>query len=224
MAKAIFGIPFDDEIFMEMWSEAPDPYLTAMIDSGAVVEDGIIAQRIANSGNLYTIPYYDVLDGDDQNYDGQTDITVAEVGGGSQTGIVYGRAKGFFARNFTAELSGADPMGHIAGSIAKYWQKRRQLKLIGILDAIFGITGSTGNAKKWADNHIVDLGSATATPKKIEETDLNDLATQACGDHKDMFSLAIMHSNVAKTLENKQLSLMMVCRVSILAGQEIIKT
>lgn len=39
----------------------------------------------------------------------------------------------------------------------------------------------------------------------IAETDLNDLATLACGDHKDQFGLAIMHSNVAKTLENKQL-------------------
>lgn len=111
MAGTIFGIPFDDELFMEMWNEAPDPYLTAMIESGAVVEDPVIANRIAGSGNLYTIPFYDTLDGDDQNYDGQTDITVTEVGGGSQSGIVYGRAKGFFARNFTAELSGADPMG-----------------------------------------------------------------------------------------------------------------
>ena len=38
-----------------------------------------------------------------------------------------------------------------------------------------------------------------------QKHDLNDLATLACGDHKDQFGLAIMHSNVAKTLENKQL-------------------
>ena len=56
MAGTIFGIPFDDELFMEMWNEAPDPYLTAMIESGAVVEDPVIANRIAGSGNLYTIP------------------------------------------------------------------------------------------------------------------------------------------------------------------------
>lgn len=205
MAGTIFGIPFDEELFMQMWSEAPDPYLTAMIESGAVVDDPVIAGKIANNGNLYTIPFYDTLDGDDQNYDGQTDITVTEVSGGVQTGVVYGRAKGFFARNFTAELSGADPMGHIVTSVAKYWQKRRQKRLIGITDAVFGITGASGNAKVWNDNHTLDLSSSTATAKKIEETDLNDLATLACGDHKDQFRLAIMHSNVAKTLENKQL-------------------
>ena len=117
MAGTIFGIPFDEELFMQMWNEAPDPYLTAMIESGAVVEDPVIAERIANSGNFYTIPFYNTLDGEDQNYDGQTDITVEEVAGGSQSGIVYGRSKGFFARNFTAELSGADPMGHILSLI-----------------------------------------------------------------------------------------------------------
>lgn len=185
MAGTIFGIPFDDELFMEMWNEAPDPYLTAMIESGAVVEDPVIANRIAGSGNLYTIPFYDTLDGDDQNYDGQTDITVTEVGGGSQSGIVYGRAKGFFARNFTAELSGADPMGHIVATVAKYWQKRRQKRLIGITDAVFGITGASGNAKTWNETHTLDLCSSSSAARNIAETDLNDLATLACGDHKD---------------------------------------
>lgn len=205
MAGTIFGIPFDEELFLQMWKEAPDPYLTAMIESGAVVEDPTIAGMINNNGNLYTIPFYNTLDGEDQNYDGQTDIEVEEIAGDSQTGIVYGRAKGFFARNFTAELSGADPMGHIVASIARYWQKRRQMRMIGITDAVFSITGSSGYAKTWADTHTLDLGSDTANARKIQETDLNDLATQACGDHKDQFGLAIMHSDVAKTLENKQL-------------------
>ena len=205
MAGTIFGIPFDDELFLQMWNEAPDPYLTAMIESGAVVEDPTIAGMIQNSGNIYTIPFYDTLQGDDQNYDGQTDITVEEIAGGSQTGVVYGRAKGFFARNFTAELSGADPMGHIVATIAKYWQKRRQMRMIGITNAVFNITGASGYAKKWADAHTLNLGSDTANAREIRETELNDLATQACGDHKDQFGLAIMHSNVAKTLENKQL-------------------
>ncbi len=205
MPGTIFGIPFDEEIFLNMWAESPDPYLAAMIESGAVVEDSTIAGMIQNSGNIYTIPFYNTLDGDDQNYDGQTDITSTEIGGGSQTGVVYGRAKGFFARNFTAELSGSDPMGHIVNTIARYWQKRRQMRLIGITGAVFDVSGTSDHAKKWASTHSLNLGSDTANARVIQETDLNDLATLACGDHKDQFGLAIMHSNVAKTLENKQL-------------------
>ena len=205
MAGTIFGIPFDEELFLNMWNETPDPYYTAMIESGAVVEDATIAGMIQNQGNTYTIPFFNTIGGEDQNYDGLTDITVSEIDGGMQTGVVYGRAKGFFARNFAAELSGADPMGHIIASIAKYWQKRRQMRLIGIAGAVFDITAASGKGKAWADKHTLDLASTTAEPRKIKEIDLNDLATEACGDHKDQFSLAIMHSNVAKTLENLRL-------------------
>lgn len=205
MAGTIFGIPFDDELFLQMWGEAPDPVKTALLDSGVIVSDATIAGMIQSSGNLYTIPFYNVLGGTPQNYDGRTDLVATETDGGSQSGIVYGRGTGFTSRNFTAELSGADPMGHIANSVGRFWSKYRQKVVIGILDAVFGITGSTGYAKTFAETHIADLGSTTATPYKIGETDLNDLATQAMGDQKSAFRVAVMHSNVAKTLENLQL-------------------
>lgn len=204
MAGTIFGIPFDDELFVHSWKSAPDPTKTALLDSGVMVSDSLIANQIQSDGNFYTVPFYNVLSGTPLNYNGQTDITASEIDGGVQSGIVYGRAAGFTARNFTAELSGADPMGHITSSVARYWAKYRQGVLIGIMGAIFGITGASGNAKKWADNHTVDLGSATATPYTIGATDLNNLATQALGDNKTEFKVAIMHSNVAKTLENMQ--------------------
>ncbi|MFQ9846659.1 MAG: coat protein [[Clostridium] leptum] len=205
MAGTFLGFPFDEELFYDSWGEAPDPVRTAIVDSGAMVSDSVISAQIQNKGNLYTIPFYNVLGGDPVNYDGQTDITSTETDGGSQTGVVFGRAKGFTARNFTAELVGNDPMGHIAKSVARFWNKYRQGVLLKILAAVTGITGASGNAKVWHDTHIADLGSTTATPYTIGETDLNDLATQALGDNKSLFSLAIMHSNVAKTLENKQL-------------------
>lgn len=207
MPGTYLGLPFDEELFIQAWKEAPDPVLTAILDSGAMVEDSLIAGQIQNDGNLYTIPFYDVLSGDPVNYDGATDITSTETTGSSQSGIVYGRAKGFTARNFVSELSGSDPMGHIIASVARYWNKYRQTVMLRILKAVFGITSSSAgsNAKLWHDNHTVDLSSSTATAYKIGETDLNDLATQAMGDQKGLFSLAVMHSDVAKTLENRQL-------------------
>lgn len=205
MAGTIFGIPFDDELFLQLWGEAPDPVKTALLDSGVMVSDATIAGMIQSSGNLYTIPFFNVLGGTPQNYDGRTDLTATEPDGGSQTGVVWGRGTGFTARNFTAELSGSAPMDHIAQSVARYWAKYRQKVMIGILDAIFGITGASGYAKSFAESHVADLSATTATPYKIGETDLNDLATQAMGDQKTAFRVAVMHSNVAKTLENMQL-------------------
>ena len=58
MAGSIFGIPFDDEIFMNMWNEEPDPELLAMLNSGAVVDDAMIAGMIQGQGNYYTCLLY----------------------------------------------------------------------------------------------------------------------------------------------------------------------
>jgi len=204
MAGTIFGLPFDEELFLQMWQEVPDPTATAMINSGALVEDSNIAGMIQNDGNKYTIPFYNTLSGEALNYDGSTDNEPSEIDGTSQSGIVYGRMKAWMARSFAAELSGGDPMGHIVATQARYWQKQRQAILISILNGIFGVTATSGNGKTWAANNSLDLSSTTATAYTIGATDINTAITQAGGDNKSSYSLAIMHSNVAKTLENLQ--------------------
>lgn len=204
MPDTFLGLPFDADIFNSVWASEPDPVKTALLNSGALVEDAVIAEMIKEKGNLYTLPFYNVLDGDPDNYDGQTDILSEETESDYQTGVVFGRTKGFTARNFVAELTGADPMGDITANIARYWQKQDQTRLLLILNTLFNISGTSGYAKKWHDNHIFDLSSSTATPYKIGVTDLNDVASSAAGDNKSIFSLAIMHSQVAKTLENLQ--------------------
>lgn len=206
MAGEFLGYPFDEELFLHMWGQEPDPVLTAILNSGAVVNDSYIASQIRDKGNVYTVPFYNVLSGNTVNYDGETDITSNETGGGMQTGVVFGRAIGHTARDFVGELIGNDPMGNIARKVGHFWSKENQKELLNILKAIFGITSSsTGYAKTFHETHVLDLTSKTADPYLIGETDANDLATLAMGDHKQLFSLAIMHSEVAKTLENKQL-------------------
>lgn len=200
MAGYYLNFPFDAELFVQAWGEAPDPVRTALLNSGVLVNDPVAAAKLQNDGNLYTLPFYNILDGEEVNYDGQTDITSTETSADVQTGIAYGRAKGFTARNFVAELSGSDPFGHIVNSVARYWNKKRQNRIIGLLDAIFSIT----NDSKW-EKHTVDLSVTTDTPYKIEATTLNDVATDTLGDNKSAYAVAIMHSNVARTLENLQL-------------------
>ena len=192
------GYPFDSELFMQMWSEVPDPRLTAMLQSGAMVEDATIRGLITNDGNLYTIPFYNILAGDEVNYNGETDIPLTETSGTSQSGIVYGRAKAFSARNFQAELSGADPMGHIAQTFARYWQNREQARLIGLVNGIFATTDTSAFATQFKATHILTTGAP------VDIADANRLMTQSLGDNKQAYSMAIMHSIVAERLENEQ--------------------
>ena len=191
--------PFDAELFNYMWGQTPDTTLTAMFDSGAVVNDATIAGLISNGSDLYTAPFYKILAGSEVNYDGATDITTTEQTGSSQSGIVFGRAAGFKERDFTLDYnSGADPMHQITSQVAKFWQKSRQVKMLGVLGAVFGLSSADWNT------HKTDISSASTTvtdDNKIGATTINDAITKALGDNRGVFQMAMMHSMVASKLE-----------------------
>lgn len=205
MAGTNLSFPYDSELFNYNWENTPDVILTTMIESGAVVTDGSIATLISNGSNYFTVPYYDTLSGDEQDYNGTTDFTYDELTGGNYSGCVYGRMKAFKATAFIKDFnSGADPMAQIVDGVAKYWIKKRQERLVKLLDAIFGITGDTDFAE-----HITDISLATAgtisTDNLIGETTINDATVKANGDNAGEYTLAIMHSVVANRLANLQL-------------------
>ena len=206
MPGTFLGYPFDEEIFLMNWKAAQDPVLTAIIDSGAVQRNSEIARMIANGSNLYTIPFYNVLGGDDDNYDGTTNMTVTDPTGGSQTGVVYGRMHAWRDKDFIRDFnSGANPMAQISSQVAKYWNKKRQARLVKILTGVFGITGNDG----WAA-HTTNIAFAGSTGSAGEANNVGESAAaeaiqKAVGDNAGIFSIAIMHSKVALNLAKQQL-------------------
>lgn len=206
MPGTFLGYPFDEEIFLMNWRAAQDPTLTAIIDSGAVQRNSEIARMIANGSNLYTIPFYNVLGGDDDNYDGTTNMTVTDPTGGSQTGVVYGRMHAWRDKDFIRDFnSGANPMQQISAQVAKYWNKKRQIRLVKILTGVFGITGSDG----WSD-HTTSIAFAGTSGTAGEANNMGESAAaeaiqKAVGDNAGIFSMAIMHSKVALNLAKQQL-------------------
>lgn len=204
------GFPFDPELFLLQWQNAVDPVKAALVASGAVAENSAIAGLIANGSNLYTVPFYNVLGGAEENYDGVSDSTPEATSGGYQTGVVYGRMKSWKAQDFVVDFnSGADPMKQITSQVAKYWQKRAQDTLIASLGGIFGIADDgedLWDAWQMHTNNIALAASGSVGEGNIVgETTAGDTAQQACGDNAGIFSLAVMHSKVANTLAGKQL-------------------
>ena len=195
---------FDPELFLLNWKNTEDLTLTALYDSGAVQENAEIAALIANGGDFYTIPFYDVLGGTPVNYDGATNITATEHSGIAQNGVVYGRANAWKARQFIRDFnSGADPMQSITAQVAKFWQKRRQAILLKILDGVFSVADDdTDNWDAW-QLHTTNLATTTtsaAAANRIAATTVGDAIQKAVGDNADAFGMAIMHSAVANAL------------------------
>lgn len=204
MAGTHLNFPFDAEIFNYSWKQEPDVILTNMIESGAVVNDSEIARLVSNGSNFFTVPFYDVLTGVEDVYNGVNSFTGASLQGGTYSGCVYGRMAKWSAISFIKDFnSGADPMAQIVRGVAQYWQKQRQTRLLGILEAVFGVTDAP-----FTSTHIHDIatnGASATDANRIGETTLNDAAVKANGDHAQGYSLAIMHSVVANRLANLQL-------------------
>lgn len=191
--------PFDEELFSYLWANEPDLTLTALLDSGAMVDNAEIRKLIANGSGSYTLPFYKTLGGEPENYDGKTDITLTDPDAGFQKGVVYGRAHGWKAKDFIIDFnSGADPMRQIVSQVSRYWQKQRQKTLLGIIKATFQCAGGEG----WQAHSLdISASSGTATPEnKIGPATVAEAIQQAVGDAGNQFSLAVMHSKVAVNL------------------------
>ncbi len=185
------SIPYDEEIFAAYFHDEPDLMSTALIQSGAMVEDAYIDSLIQGGGDTFTIPFYGLLDYDDapDNYDGRTDISLGTISGGVQTGVVFGRAKGWTARQFASDFTAANPMQAMAVRAARYWANYKQNTMLGITDA--------GLAQAKMASHIV-------TADELTETTLDDACEQVFGDKAGCISLAVMHSAVAQFYKNKE--------------------
>ena len=194
----------DAEIFNYDWENTPDLILTSILNSGAMVNDAAISNMISNGSNFFTTPFYDILGGDEEVYNGVDSMVPTATAGGSYSGVVYGRMKSWKATSFINDFnSGANPMAQIVSGVAQYWQKKRQARLIALLEALFGISGDTD----W-DLHKTDIttvGATVADGNLIGETTINDATVKANGDNAAEYSLAIMHSVVANRLANLQL-------------------
>lgn len=205
MSTTYLGYVFDEEIFERRWGDEPDPVLLAMIQSGAVVQDAEIARLVSEGGDTYTIPFYNELNSDenDVNYDGATDITASEHSSDKQTGVVFGRAKAWFARDFVGDITQDDPMTNIVKKVARWWQKKDQARFLGITTALFG----NADDEEFAE-HSTNIATASATITEenlVNVSTINDAITKANGDNKGLYSMALMHSTVANRLETLQL-------------------
>ena len=198
------GYPYDPELFLYNWKNEKDLTLTAMIDSGAVQNNAEIQNLISTGSDIYSIPFYNVIGGEPDNYNGVDNITITTPGGNAQTGVVYGRAHGWKDQDFVRDFnSGADPMKQITSQVAKYWQKNRQAILIKILDGIFGIEDNgEENWDNWQlhTTNIAATGSSIDAENKLGATTVGDAIQKAVGDAAGQFGLAIMHSRVAAGL------------------------
>lgn len=188
------GFDFDPEVFAEFMSENPT-WNDAIIASGVLAQDNTIMDLIGEKGNVATIPFYTPIDEQDSqalNNDGETNNTPVEITGKKQTCMLIQRMKAWKAKDFTKELTGADPMTHVANSVASFYKQVRTRDLMTTVDAVLSLSGM--------ENHITDLSltdeGTVGDANKIDDTTLIFAQQKALGDSADKMGLLVLNSYI----------------------------
>lgn len=188
------GFAFDPEVFADYMAERPT-WSNAIIASGILRNDPTIMGLIGDKGNVATLPFYKAINIDDfepYNNDGLTNNTPKEITGGKQTAMLIQRMMAWKAQDFTKELTGADPMQHIADNVANYYQQVWEAELMNIVNTVMKLDAM--------EDHIWDIslasGSSVADANKIDETTMIFAQQKALGDMANGFGIAIMNSYI----------------------------
>lgn len=189
------GFYFDEEVFSDMMQES-DFWSNPIMASGIVHQDSSIMDLIGSKGNVATIPMYKPLSIYDENMgalnnDGLTDNVPVEIAGDKQTCMLIQRMKAFKAKDFTKELTGADPLGNIKGKIQNYYTQVWEDEMMNIANAILALEA--------LQDHVLDLSVTSGTieeANKINDVTLIDAEQQALGDMAGGLGLMVLHSKI----------------------------
>ena len=201
---------FNGEVFQRYVDRVPNTKLNELIKSRAIVQRQDLATAMADQvgGNYLTTPLKGLISGSTPlNYDGVTNITSQNTQTFSHSRVVIGRAQAWTEKDFSYDITGGvDFMENVAQQVAEYWDEIDQDTLVAILTGVFSMADVEG--AKFVDTHTYDIRSKQNSEGKtglMDATTLNTAIQKACGDHKNKFSLAIMHSAVATNLENMKI-------------------
>ena len=200
---------FNAEVFRKYMDRVPNTRLNMLLNSRAIVARPELASAMSDQvgGNYISTPLRGLIDGDPLNYDGATNITASSTKTYMHSRVVVGRAKAWQELDFSYDITGGvDFMENVAQQLSDYWQTVDQDTLVAILKGIFSMSGSAN--LKFVDNHTADICGVTNSNSqlgKMDATSLNSAIQKASGDHKNIFSMILLHSVVATNLENQNL-------------------
>lgn len=205
---------FNPQAFGAYVKRIPNVKKNELAKSGAVGSNEQAKSALSSqTGSLYArIPYFGRISGaTSQNNDGGTDITSTNTTTYEQGFVTASRMDSWTEKSFSKNITaGVDFMDNVAQQIGDYKQEVKQEMLLSILEGVFsmkteGNTVAAKAAKDFVEKHTFDISSKSGEEGNVGAATLNKAIQQACGDNKSIFTLVIMHSQVATNLENLKL-------------------
>lgn len=206
MAKHFDAKIFNGEAFGKYVSTIPNTKKNELLKSGAIrgsqeIKDAFVSQT---GTHFATLPMHGRIAGATLNYNGSTNVTATSTKTYSRGVIAIGRMAAWTEKDFSYDITGGvDFMDNVARQVVDYWVEAYQGILLSILKGVFSMTAS--EEAKFVETHTYNITELAGKDGKVGATTLNSASQKACGDNKNIFKVAIMHSTVATNLENLQI-------------------
>jgi len=160
-----------------------------LIQSGIVIPDAEMNALASGGGKLINMPFFKDLTGDDEVLTDSSALTVNNISTGQDIAHLLMRGKAWGVNDLAKALSGADPMGEIAGLVANYWARQEQKVLINALNGVFASASMSGL--------MLDIASEDAnTSGKLLDASAFIDAQGLLGDAQDKLTAVVVHSTV----------------------------
>lgn len=182
---------FNAEVVLESVGNLRDTTKLELVALAKRRVDSELSARMPDQkgGNIATIIIHGNLEGDSENYDGVSDISLDSLKNYAQTVVAIGRAHGFKEEDFQTSIAGYSEMDAQIYQIALYQDKEVKKSIISTLKGIFGSA----------------LASKVQTATSVASSGLIDLLVASAGDMADEFDTVIMDSYVAGELAKANL-------------------
>lgn len=192
---------WNNNVFQKYLETIPKVKQNALLNSGVLRNRPDLKSLLVDQvgGNFINVPIVGRIGGAVQNYDGATNITADGIGTFLQTMIVIGRMKAWQEKDFTFDITGHNFMEDIAAQVSSYWDDVDETDLLSVLAGVFGV-----NTNNFANDHTLDI-TANANNGVMQPDTQNNAIQKAAGANKNIFTMAVMHSQVATNLENQEL-------------------
>jgi len=149
-------------------------------------------------GNVIRTPFVGRLDGDADNYDGVTDMTISGIDTFMRDIVAIGRMKGWREYDFTQSIAGKDFMPEIAQQVNEWYDNQNVGDVLAMLIGIFAMTGALN--LPFVQGHTHDISAGSGAASRFDETTIITAAQKACGMNMSVFSIGYMHSFIVANL------------------------
>ena len=166
---------------------------TALVESGIVVPNDVIAGQLAVGAHAFNVPFWRDLPDDEANTvsDDPDELAVPrKIQAGKQIVRKSFLHSSWAAMNLASELAGADALERIQQRMTAYWQRQMQKRLVSSLNGVIA-----GNVANNAGDMILDISAEVGDASAFSPAAVIDAAGTLGDAMGDVVGIA-MHSDL----------------------------